>query len=65
MYRAFNTIAAKDVLTRTSLKLFTVPGTFIHVQCVYDYIVIPAFDVTLFFITIGLHGEELILCSHE
>jgi len=45
---SFNTFAATDVLTRPSLKLFTTPGTFKHILCIYDYIVISAFDVTLF-----------------
>jgi len=51
---AFNTFAATDVLTRPSLKLFITPGTFKDVLCIYDYIVISAFDLTLFFIIIGL-----------
>jgi len=50
----FNTFAATDVLTHRSLKLRTTPATFKHVLCIYDYNVISAFDVTLFFITIGL-----------
>jgi len=35
-----NTFAATDVLTRPSLKLSTMPGTFQHVlcTCIYDYI---------------------------
>ena|SRR6218665_1740151 len=49
-----NTFAATDVLTRRSLKLLTTPATFKHVLCMYDYIVISAFDVTLFVATIGL-----------
>ena len=32
-----NTFAATDMLTRPSLKLFTTPGTFKHVLCIYDY----------------------------
>ena len=43
-----------DVLTCPTLKLLTTPGTFKHVLCIYDYIVRSAFDVTSFFITIGL-----------
>jgi len=30
------------------------PATFKYVLCIYDYIAISAFDVTLFFVTIGL-----------
>src|SRR6218665_1055947 len=49
-----NTFTATDVLTCPSLKLFTTPGTFKHVLCIYNYIVISAFDITLLFVTIGL-----------
>ena len=46
------------MLTRRSLKLLTTPATFKHVLCIYDYIVISAFDVTLYFITGSVTSEN-------